>query len=138
MGSLLEMQAQHTIGLGSWDILSWIFIKGMLMPINRTFVKQINWGIFPTPNFINLVCLESSSNFQGQHNIGSVFCRSCKCSFVQRQYNAYYVTNCISIYLSNYTFPNFIKLIWLDSLWEMQAQHSISFGFLKYFVCIVY
>ena len=29
------------------------------MPINGAFVKQVNWGFIPTPNFINFIFLES-------------------------------------------------------------------------------
>ena len=36
-----------------------IFIKGMVMPINRTFCKTNNWGFIQIPNFIIYICLES-------------------------------------------------------------------------------
>ena len=59
MGSLLEMQAQHTLCSGWLKYFVCIFIKGMKMPINRTFGRTITWGIIPTPNLIKFIYLES-------------------------------------------------------------------------------
>ena len=50
--------------------------------IIKTCSISFNWGTKTFPNFVKFIWLESLSNFQGQHNIGSVFCKSCKCIFV--------------------------------------------------------
>ena len=66
------MQAQHSISFGFLEYFVGIFIKGMIMPINRTFVKQISWGTTPTPNFINLIYLESLLRVAINHHHGWV------------------------------------------------------------------
>ena len=99
--------------------------------------KLIIWGIKIIPKIVKLVLMESSSNFQCQHSTGSVFCKSCQCNFVERQYNAYYVTICNSINLSNYTFPNFMKLICLDSLLRIEGNHQAGLVIWKHFKCIL-
>ena len=43
------------------------------MPINRTFVKQLNWGTTPTPNFMKIVLLESWLNLEAQPTTCFVF-----------------------------------------------------------------
>ena len=53
------MQAQHSISFGFLKYFVCIVIKGMVMPINRAFVKQVNWGTILTPNFISLIILVS-------------------------------------------------------------------------------
>ena len=59
IGSLCNVEAFHNICLMFSKPFVCIFIKGMVMPINRTFYKTINWGFIQTPNFIKFISLES-------------------------------------------------------------------------------
>ena len=54
------------------EIFVCILIKGMIMPINRTFCKTINWGTTPTPNFISLLWLEGWLRVESNHHQGLV------------------------------------------------------------------
>ena len=47
-----------------------IFIKGMVMPINRTFVEQIIWGTILTPNLIKFIYLESLLRVEDNQQAG--------------------------------------------------------------------
>ena len=105
--------------------------------INKTCSNLINWGSKWTPKFINLVCLESSSNFQPQHSAGFVLYKSCKCSFIQRQYNAYYVTNGISIILGSFTFPKFMNQAYIGSLRKVVDNPQPGVCIWKHFKCIL-
>ena len=58
------------------------FCSGPLFILNFCFKfeqlsNSFNWGPKTIPKIVKLVLLESSSNFQGQHNTCSVFCKSC-------------------------------------------------------------
>ena len=70
--SLLNLQASHIVCFEFLKCFVYIFIKGNTMPINRTFVKQLNWGTTPTPNFINLISLESLLRVVSNHHHGWV------------------------------------------------------------------
>ena len=76
------MQAPHTICSGLLKYFVCIFIKGMVMPINIAFVKQLNWGFIPTPNFINFISLESLLRVASNHHHGWVIWKPFK---IQKQ-----------------------------------------------------
>ena len=59
IGSLCNAEACHNICLMFSKSFVCIFIKGMVMPINRTFCKTNNWGFIQIPNFIKFIYLES-------------------------------------------------------------------------------
>lgn len=70
--SLSNLQAQNSIFFVLLKYVVCIFIKGLIMPINRTFCKTINWGITPTPNFIKWIWLESLLRVESNHHHGLV------------------------------------------------------------------
>ena len=100
------------------------------------FIKSILGTSWKIGKQNNLFCLETLFNFPAYHVICFAFGKSCKCNFVRRQCNAYYGTICISINLSNFIFPNFMIQAHLGSLWNVEAHHSLGFGFGNLLECI--
>ena len=73
IGSLCNAEACHSICLMFSISFVCIFIKGMVMPINSTFYKTINWGFIQIPNFIKFIYLESLLRVAINHPQGWVF-----------------------------------------------------------------
>ena len=131
------MQAHHSVGFVFKKCCKCIFVERQCNDHYGTNCISINLSNYTFPNFIKLIWLDSLWEMQAQHAIGFVFYKSCQCNFVERKYNAYYVTICKSNNLSNYTFPNFMKLIWLDSLLRIEGNHHPGFRIWKHLESIL-
>ena len=67
-----NLQAQHTICFELLKYFVCIFVKGIIMPINRTILKQLVRVSYQLPIFINLIWLESLLRVESNHHHGLV------------------------------------------------------------------